>query len=141
MVRSCFKFWNYQIRAIFFVFAFSVSPAIAQSVQVRDADTIVVNGTPVRLQGVDAPELGTGAGRDARRWVVGFLAGKSIECQLTGERTHDRYVGVCFANGEDIGAATIAAGHALDCQRFSGGRYRGLETPAGRSRIRRSSYC
>ncbi|MEM8575579.1 MAG: hypothetical protein AAGF48_13195 [Pseudomonadota bacterium] len=41
------------------------APALAQ-VQVRDADTIVVSGTPVRLNGVDAPELGTSAGRDAR---------------------------------------------------------------------------
>ncbi|WP_367646573.1 thermonuclease family protein [Ruegeria arenilitoris] len=109
--------------------------------QVRDADTIVVNGTPVRLQGVDAPELGTSAGRDARRWMVNYLRGKSIECKLTGERTYDRYVGVCYADGRDIGAAVIAAGYALDCARYSGGRYRSLETSAARSRLRRAPYC
>ena len=116
------------------------SPAIAQ-VQIRDADTIVVSGTPVRLNGVDAPELGTWAGRDARRWMVNYLDGRSIECELNGERTHDRWVGICYADGEDIGAALIAAGHALDCRRYSGGRYAHLETPAARSRIRRASYC
>jgi len=121
--------------------AFVASPTFAEGVQVRDADTIVVSGTPVRLQGVDAPELGTASGRSARRWMVGYLSGKSIECELTGERTYDRYVGVCYANGEDIGAAVIAAGHALDCQRYSGGRYRHLETPAARSRLRRAGYC
>ena len=116
------------------------SPAIAQ-VQIRDADTIVVSGTPVRLNGVDAPELRTRAGRDARRWMVNYLDGRSIECELNGERTHDRWVGICYADGEDIGAALIAAGHALDCRRYSGGRYAHLETPAARSRVRRASYC
>ena len=115
------------------------SPAIAQG-QIRDADTIV-SGTPVRLNGVDAPELRTRAGRDARRWMVNYLDGRSIECELNGERTHDRWVGICYADGEDIGAALIAAGHALDCRRYSGGRYAHLETPAARSRIRRARYC
>ncbi|THH38663.1 thermonuclease family protein [Aliishimia ponticola] len=116
-------------------------PAIAQSLHVRDADTIVVDGTPVRLNGVDAPELGTQSGQNAKRWMVNYLRGKSITCELNGDRTHDRWVGVCFADGQDIGAAVIAAGHALDCARFSGGRYARLETPAARSRLRRARYC
>ena len=116
------------------------SPAIAP-VRIRDADTIVVSGTPVRLNGVDAPELRTRAGRDARRWMVNYLDGRSIECELNGERTHDRWVGICYADGEDNGAALIAAGHALGCRRYSGGRYAHLETPAARSRIRRANYC
>ena len=113
----------------------------AQSLQVRDADTIVVSGTPVRLNGVDAPERGTSAGDHARNWMVAYLAGKSIQCQLNGERTYDRMVGVCYADGVDIGAEVIAAGHALDCRRYSGGRYAHLETSGARQRIRRASYC
>jgi endonuclease YncB( thermonuclease family) len=115
--------------------------ADAGSVQVRDADTIVVDGTAVRLQGVDAPELRTRAGKDARRWMVNYLRGKAIECRLNGEVSYDRYIGVCYAEGEDIGGAVIAAGYALDCRRYSGGRYRRLETPAARSRIKRAPYC
>ncbi len=114
---------------------------LTAEVQVRVADTIVVNGTPVRLNGVDAPELRTRAGQDARRWVVNYLRGKAISCELNGERTHDRMVGVCYADGQDIGAAVIAAGHALDCARYSGGRYRNLETASAKSRIRRAGYC
>ena len=116
-------------------------PAVAQSLHVRDADTIVVDGTPVRLNGVDAPELKTRAGRDAKRWMVNYLRGRSITCDLNGERTYDRWVGVCYADSQDICAAVIAAGHALDCRRHSGGRYRHLETPAAKSRIRRARYC
>ncbi|WP_282171188.1 thermonuclease family protein [Ruegeria atlantica] len=121
--------------------ALVATTATAAGVQVRDADTIVVDCTPVRLQGVDAPELETAAGRDARRWMFNYLRGKAVECQLTGERTYDRYVGVCYVDGQDIGAAVIAAGHALDCARYSGGRYRDLETPAARSRLNRARYC
>ncbi len=127
---------------LFAIAAFtSASPLAAQSLHVRDADTIEVSGTPVRLNGVDAPELGTKAGRDAKRWMVNYLRGKSIECDLNGERTHDRWVGVCYADGEDIGAAVIKAGHALDCRRYSGGRYQRFETAAAQSRIKRASYC
>ncbi|WP_271950418.1 thermonuclease family protein [Ruegeria faecimaris] len=121
--------------------ALFATTATAGGLQVRDADTIVVDGTPVRLNGVDAPELGTRSGQDAKRWMVNFLRGKNIECSLNGERTYDRWVGVCYADGQDIGAAVIAAGHALDCARYSGGRYRHLETPAAKSRLRRAGYC
>ena len=118
-----------------------IATAASAEVRVRDADTIVVSGTPVRLNGVDAPELSTPSGRNARRWMVGYLTGKAVTCDLNGDRTHDRYVGVCYADGQDIGAAVIAAGHALDCRRYSGGRYRHLETPAAKSRLRRARYC
>lgn len=129
------------LRKLTAVVAFFATTASVSGVQVRDADTIVVKGTPVRLQGVDAPELGTVAGRDARRWMLNYVRGKAVECQLTGERTYDRYVGVCYAGEQDIGAAVIAAGHALDCARYSGGRYRQYETPAAKSRLQRASYC
>lgn len=121
--------------------ALFATTATAGGLQVRDADTIVVDGTPVRLNGVDAPELGTRSGQDAKRWMVNFLRGKDVECKLNGERTYDRWVGVCYADGQDIGAAVIAAGHALDCARYSGGRYRHLETPAAKSRLKRAGYC
>ncbi|MFT5631065.1 MAG: micrococcal nuclease [Gammaproteobacteria bacterium] len=107
----------------------------------RDADTIVVDGTAVRLNGVDAPELKTRSGQNGKRWMVNYLRDKQVHCDLNSERTYDRWVGVCFADGNDIGAAVIAAGHALDCRRYSGGRYRYLETPAAKSRIRRATYC
>ncbi|KIC44992.1 nuclease [Ruegeria sp. ANG-S4] len=115
--------------------------AAQAQVHVRDADTIVVDGTPVRLNGVDAPELGTRSGQNAKRWMVNFLRDKSVDCKLNGERTYDRWVGTCLANGQDIGAAVIAAGHALDCARYSGGRYKKYETPAAKSRLKRASYC
>jgi endonuclease YncB( thermonuclease family) len=53
----------------------------------------------------------------------------------------DRHIGTCFVGGENLSAAVIAAGHALDCERYSGGRYKHLETQVAKSRFKRASYC
>ncbi len=127
--------------------ALLAAPALADRVLegrvtvVRDVDTIVVAGTPVRLNGLDGPETSTRVGREARAFMTRLVRGETVTCQLNGERTHDRWVGVCYLNGQDIGAIAVANGHALDCRRYSGGRYRDLETPAARSRIGRAPYC
>ena len=122
-------------------------PDVVGSAQIRDVDTIVVSGVPIRLNGVDGPELGTAAGRDARRWMVNHLRDRTVACFLTGAKTYDRHVGTCYIQGGatdrwiDIGASAISAGHALDCRRYSGGAYADLETPAAKSRIKRAGYC
>ena len=122
-------------------------PDVVGSAQIRDVDTIVISGVPIRLNGVDGPELGTSVGRDARRWMVNHLRDRTVACFLTGAKTYDRHVGTCYIRNSatnrwvDIGASAISAGHALDCRRYSGGRYADLETPAGKSRIKRAGYC
>jgi endonuclease YncB( thermonuclease family) len=108
---------------------------------VRDVDTIVVAGTAVRLQGLDGPETSTRAGQEARNFMVRLVRGKTVTCGLDGTRTYDRWVGICHLDGQDIAAIAVANGHALDCGRYSGGRYSDLETRAAQSRIRRAGYC
>lgn len=126
---------------------FLAVPALADRViegrvtVVRDVDTIVVAGTPVRLNGLDGPETSGRIGREARVFMDRLVRGQTVACTLNGERTYDRWVGVCYLDGQDIGAIAVASGHALDCRRYSGGRYRNLETPAARSRIQRAGYC
>jgi endonuclease YncB( thermonuclease family) len=79
--------------------------------------------------------------------MVNHLQDLIVACFLTGAKTYDRHVGTCYvrqgaaARWVDIGASAISAGHALDCRRYSGGRYADLETPAARSRINRAGYC
>ncbi len=108
---------------------------------VHDVDTIIVAGTAVRLNGVDGPETSIRYGREARAFMTRLVQGETVICYLNGERTYDRWVGVCFLDGEDIGAIAIANGFALDCRRYSGGAYRDLETREARSRLDRASYC
>lgn len=114
---------------------------VGRNVVVRDVDTIILNQIPIRLNGVDGPEVTTSQGREARRWMVDYLSGKTLQCALSGRRSHDRYIGICYAAGQDIGAAAIKAGHALDCERFSNGRYRAFETASAREEIQSAEYC
>lgn len=140
-IRSC------TILAI--VFLLGISSANARQIDgtayVRDADTIVVGGTAVRLNGVDAPETSNRYGRDAKSFMVRLLRGKKVICDLNGERTYDRWVGICYIlidnKWTDIGAIVIAKGYALDCRRYSGGRYRSLEPAGARSRLPQAKYC
>lgn len=112
---------------------------------VRDADTIVVAGVPVRLNGVDAPEVSNRYGREAKTFMQRLLRGREVTCQLNGDRTYDRWVGTCFITADqkefDIGAVLISNGHALDCARYSGGRYRSLEPAGARRRLGQARYC
>ena len=126
------------------------SPAAATEisgklVHVRDADTIEVATSrgriAVRLNGVDAPELKERGGRAGREWMRRVFGGQRLTCRLNGDRTYDRWVGVCWdREGHDLGASVIAAGHARDCPRYSGGRYREFETAASKS-IPSKPYC
>lgn len=109
--------------------------------RVIDGDTIVVSGVKVRLNGVDAMELGTEAGQQAKAAMSKIVHRQTVTCELNGERSYDRMIGVCYANGNDVAAVLIANGHALDCPRYSGGRYRGYETRAARSRLKQAGYC
>jgi len=114
---------------------------------VRDADTIVVGSVPVRLSGVAAPEYNARnpersepGGAEATAAMVQIVAGRIVTCDLSGERTHDRMVGVCYVDGVDLGAAIVAAGFARDCPRFSGTRYAAAEVDASRA-LPLPGYC
>ncbi len=128
------------------VFALVSSMAYAGQViegkaRVIDGDTIVLSGIKVRLNGVDAMELGTEAGQQAKAAMSKIVHRQTVTCELNGERSYDRMIGVCYANGNDVAAVLIANGYALDCARYSGGRYQKFETTAARTRLSQAGYC
>ena len=96
----------------------------------RDGDTIVVGTKPIRLNGLAAPEGDEPGGDVATRAMVKLVDGHSLRCELNGERTHDRCVGICYLDGVDISAEMVRQGVARDCTRFSSGRYRVIEAQA-----------
>ncbi|WP_340301742.1 thermonuclease family protein [Roseobacter sp. HKCCD5988] len=108
---------------------------------VRDVDTIELGGVAIRLNGIDGPELSTDVGQAAKQFMTSLVLNREVVCDLTGERSHDRLIGVCHLNGEDIGATAIENGFALDCRRYSGGRYADLELQSAITAIQRASYC
>jgi endonuclease YncB( thermonuclease family) len=97
---------------------------------VRDGDTIVVGSMPIRLNGLAAPEGNEPGGPAATRAMLELVQGRTLHCELDGERTHDRCVGVCYLEGEDISEVMVHRGVARDCPRFSQGRYAKAERQA-----------
>jgi len=109
--------------------------------KVRDGDTIEVGKIPIRLNGVSAPEMNEPLGPQSKSFISDLVMGKRVRCKLDGTKTYDRWVGICYLNGQDIGATLIGAGLALDCPRFSGGRYAEVERQGARVRIKLPGYC
>ena len=82
--------------------------------KVRDGDTIEVGKIPIRLNGVSAPEMNEPLGPQSKAFMIDLVLNKPVRCELNGERTHDRFVGICYLDGHDIGEAVIKAGLAFD---------------------------
>ncbi len=130
-------------------------PASAETIsgaaRVIDGDTIVLTNTNthIRLNGVDAPEVvhphhpvDDAFGPESRDEMRAIIRDATIHCELNGERSYERLVGVCYLpDGTDIGAELIRRGLALDCARWSFGRYRSLEPEGVREIIKAASYC
>ncbi|SEL00526.1 OmpA family protein [Pacificibacter marinus] len=108
---------------------------------VTDGDTITVAAQKVRIQGLHAPELSDPFGEDARRFMENHYLDQPIECLMSGERTFDRLVGVCFVDEIDIAGELVRAGLGLDCPSFSFGRYALLEQKSAQSSMELPSYC
>ena len=73
---------------------------------VRDGDTIVVDGVAIRLAALDCPERGSQKGDYATELAQQFY-GLIATCELTGAKTYDRLVGYCEINGADFGSYMI----------------------------------
>ena len=109
------------------------APIVGRVTQVRDGDTIEVEGQPIRLQGLAAPELRQPLGREAGRYLRGLILGRQVRCEPDGTRTFDRVVALCRLDGRDLGAIMVSQGLARDCERYSRGRYSAAEDAARRA--------
>ncbi len=111
----------------------STETLMGRADHVRDGDTVVVSGVPIRLQGLAAQELREKWGKASRNAMQRIVAGQRLRCELTVERSHDRKIERCYLDdGSDTAAVLVSQGLGQDCPRFSGGRYADDET--GRSR-------
>ncbi len=98
---------------------------------VRDGDTIEVGPIAIRLQGIAAPEGNEPGGAIATDAMRNLVLGKDLRCDLTGDRSHGRVLGVCFLDdGLDVGEVMVFQGNARDCFKFSRGRYADAERHA-----------
>lgn len=93
-----------------------------------DGDTIRCRNVPdaggrVRIARIDAPERGQEGAGEATAAMVRLIDGRAVICELVdadprqaGFQERDRFgrrVARCSADGVDLGAAQLAAGHAV----------------------------
>ena len=69
---------------------------------VRDGDTIEIDGFAIRLAALNCPENDSQKGNYATK-VAKQFSGLQALCELTGAKTYDRLVGYCKINGIDFG--------------------------------------
>jgi len=96
---------------------------------VVDGDTLEVQGTRIRLFGIDAPESAQTCldqssktyrcGQRAAFALADKVGARVVSCQPTGKDRYDRVVARCSVGGEDLQAWMVRNGHALAFRRYS----------------------
>lgn len=107
-------------------------PALAQRVsgpaEVIDGDSLTVNGRPIRLFGIDAPEGKQTCERGGTQWDCGeesasqlrsLIDGHEVHCQGQGVDQYGRLIALCSANGFDLNRTMVEAGWATAFRRYS----------------------
>ncbi|MCW5712770.1 thermonuclease family protein [Shinella sp.] len=99
----------------------------------------MIDNTHIRLAGIDAPELDHPYGKQAKWAMVQLCKGQTVTARIRPELSYDRVVAECsLPDGRDLAAEMVRAGMALDWPKFSGGKYRHLETPEARRKLWRA---
>src|SRR5262245_1415530 len=106
------------------VAAIGLSATAAFSQTVVDGDTIKLNGSTWRLWGIDAPESKQWcgdypAGVQATAVLGKLVKGHAVSCEHRDTDRYGRSVGICKADGSDLGAAMVRLGMAWAFVRYS----------------------
>lgn len=111
---------------------------------VVDGDTMDVNGTRIRLHGIDAPEGGQtchrassatwDCGRESAQALARFMGRSPVRCDGKGQDRYGRTVAVCYRGGADINQWMVANGWAVAFRQYSLA-YVNVEESARRARL------
>ena len=97
---------------------------IGKAVNVHDGDTITVLDAAnaqhkVRLEGIDAPEIGQPFGTVARDRLAALVKGKSVTVHAHGHDRYGRTLATVDAGGHDVAAQLVAEGLSWHYVRYS----------------------
>jgi micrococcal nuclease len=82
--------------------------------RVIDGDTVVVNGTSVRMLGLNTPEKGEKYYTEAKEYTSNFVLNKTIKIERRGKDRYDRELAYLFDvdTGKNINAEIVREGYA-----------------------------
>lgn len=95
---------------------------ISGAVRVVDGDTLAIGSSRIRLQGLDAPEMGQqcrqsgrsyDCGRQARDALVEAIDGGTIACKARRKDRYGRLVAICYLGDVDLGRRIVEEGWAV----------------------------
>ncbi len=108
--------------------SFATESVIGRVEQVKDADSIVVNNTEIRLYGIDAPESNQkcknkigrnyACGEAASRVLRRLLRNKRVNCEIKGKDQYQRFLGVCRRGVVNVNQYLVAQGWAIAYERY-----------------------
>jgi endonuclease YncB( thermonuclease family) len=132
------------LRSIAALLIFSASSSFAADATVADANTLVLQGTPYRLDGIDAPgtdqvcldKSGTqwACGIAARDHLKAFIGSRSVQCpgKQPDPVYRNRRISMCSVEGEttSINEWLVREGWALNFEPYAKGRFKQAEEQA-----------
>jgi len=102
----------------------------AKVIHVVDGDTFdLSDGTRVRLQGVDAPELKQIGGRESRAYLENLIKGKEVTVRVDGMHK-GRVIGSVYLGNENVGLKLVQNGHAFVSPKYIEGTPQAQEIKA-----------
>lgn len=97
-------------------------------VQVVDGDSLVLNGMRLRLQGIDAPELGQTCARDGKDFDCGraaraklreLIGGRHVECSGWQRDKYERLLSSCTSRTVELNREMVLSGWAVAYGEFA----------------------
>jgi endonuclease YncB( thermonuclease family) len=123
--------------------ASAAADTLSGAATVVDAGTLEIQGTKVRLHGIDAPNDDTPCLRDAKPWKCGEAAkaalrthieGKTVNCTAVAAPDGSNAGADCKVGDENLNALLVREGWAMDRPSESKGAYKDAQKEAKKAR-------
>jgi endonuclease YncB( thermonuclease family) len=130
------------------LFLMMIGPSCAVNLIIKDGDTLTLDGTDFRLDGIDAPEKDQmcfdekgeiwACGIEARDQLAALIGNRVVRCEDMGPDNvyPKRRIGICTAEGETISLNRwlVREGWALNFEPYAKGRFKLDENDARENR-------
>lgn len=96
--------------------------------QAQDGDSLTINGTRIRLFGIDAPEFDQTCTRGQTKWACGaesadhlskLVTGREVRCSQLGKDQFGRILGRCTVGGFEVNRIVVERGWATAFRKYS----------------------